>query len=122
LPVVSLQGKVAPFGIGTYARVFARYVREERALSLAQAITKASLLPARVLQGYSPAFRRKGRIRVGADADLTVFDPARIEDHATYAAPFEPSTGIRHVIVGGVFALRDGEVLENSFPGSRIRR
>ncbi len=119
-PVMSLAMKNAPFGVGTFSRIYARYVRDEGALTLSQAVAKMTLLPARMLQGYSPAFARKGRLAVGADADITIFDLKRIQDHATFQDPFQPSTGIEHVIVGGTFALRDGALIEDSYPGQRI--
>lgn len=121
-PIVTLEQKGAPFGVGTFSRIYARYVRDEGTLEIMDAVAKMTLLPARVLENYSPAFRRKGRVQVGADADLTVFDPDRIQDNATFKEPYRPSTGIAHVIVGGAFALRDGQLIEDSFPGKRILR
>ena len=119
-PIISLESKTIPFGIGTNSRIYARYVREEGSLDLMTAVAKMTLLPARVLENYSEAFTRKGRLSVGADADLTIFDLDTIQDHATFSDPFQASTGIAHVIVGGKFALRDGKLLEDSFPGTRI--
>ncbi len=119
-PVISLDVKNAPFGIGTFSRIYARYVRKEGSLSLMDAVSKMTLLPARVLEDYSPAFKQKGRIQPGADADITVFGLARIQDNATFQEPFRPSTGIDHVIVCGEFALRDGAMVAGSFPGRRI--
>lgn len=120
-PIFSLEQKVAPFGIGTNSRVLGRYVREKGSLSLTDAIAKMTWLPAGVLAGYSPAMAAKGRIRAGADADITVFDPETVIDNATFAEPFQPSSGIVHVLVGGRFALRDGE-LQDVFAGRRVLR
>ena len=64
---------------------------------------------------------RKGRVQVGADADLTLFDPGTVIDRATYDSPDRYSEGIRHVLVGGTFVVRDGELLEGVFPGRAIR-
>jgi N-acyl-D-aspartate/D-glutamate deacylase len=64
----------------------------------------------------------KGRIRVGADADITVFDPEKVIDHATFDDPAEMSTGIPHVIVGGTFVVRDSELVDGATPGQPIRR
>lgn len=72
------------------------------------AIRRMTLLPARTLEARAPAFRRKGRLAVGADADLVIFDPARIADRATVEHPERPSTGIRWVIVAGQVALDPG--------------
>lgn len=122
VPILTLDQKNAPFGIGTFSRIYAHYVRDEGTLDLMDAVAKMTLLPARVLEGYSVAFRQKGRIRVGADADITVFDLDRIQDNASFSDPYRPSTGIMHVLVGGRFALRDGELQEDNYPGQRILR
>ena len=87
-----------------------------------EALGKMSYLPARRLENIVPQMRRKGRIEVGADADLVVFDPARISDRATFAEPALPSEGIAHVLVNGVFVVRDGEPQPGSLPGRPVRR
>jgi N-acyl-D-aspartate/D-glutamate deacylase len=74
-------------GAGTYARVLGKYVREEKVLSLMDAIRKSSLMPAQRLESMSPQMRQKGRFKIGADADISVFDPARVIDKATYEKP-----------------------------------
>lgn len=121
-PIFDLQNKVAPWGIGTNARVLGRYVREKGSLSLMTALAKMTVLPASILQDYSPAFRRKGRIQAGADADITVFDADTVIDNATFQDPYQPSSGIAHVLVGGSFVVRDGEFQEGVHPGNRILR
>lgn len=90
-----------PRAAGTFARLFARYVRERATLTLMEAIAKCSLLPARRLEQAAPVMRRKGRVQVGADADLVVFDPQRIEDRATLEEPRRTSAGIEWVLVSG---------------------
>ena len=110
-----------PRGVGTYARVLGRYVREEKLLDLMTALRKITVMPAERLQPFVPAMRRKGRLQVGADADITVFDPARVIDRATYEQPAQYSEGIRHVIVGGTFVVRDEQLVQGVLPGRAIR-
>ncbi len=73
------------------------------------------------LEPFVPAMRSKGRLAVGADADVTVFDPARVIDRATYEKPAQFSEGIRHVLVGGTFIVRDEQLVPNVTPGRPIR-
>jgi N-acyl-D-aspartate/D-glutamate deacylase len=85
-----VDGEGHPRGVGTNARVLGRYVRDEKWLSLPEAIRKMTLLPAQRLEGWVPQMRNKGRLRVGADADITIFDPNRVIDRATYETPARP--------------------------------
>ena len=73
------------------------------------------------LEAMAPGFRDKGRVRAGADADLSVFDPTRVIDHATFEDPFQPSTGIVHVLVGGVFVVKSEELAPGATPGRGMR-
>ena len=120
LPILRPGLGVPPWGIGTYSRILAKYVRDEKSLGLMDAIRKMTLLPARTLEGWAPALRRKGRVRVGADADLTIFDPATVTDHATFRKPLQASTGIVYVVVGGQVVVREGSVVEGEGPGTRV--
>jgi dihydroorotase len=110
-----------PRGAGTYARVLGRYVREARALPLMDALRKMTLMPAMRLEGRVPGMRNKGRVRLGADADLTIFDPATIIDQATYEAPRRASAGIVHVLVDGTAVVRDGTIVDGAAPGKPVR-
>ncbi|MCI0390448.1 MAG: amidohydrolase family protein [Acidobacteria bacterium] len=116
------DGKGHPRGAGTYARVLGRYVREQQALSLMDALRKMTFLPAHRLDAAVPAMRTKGRIKVGADADITIFDPARVIDRATFENPAQYSEGITHVMVNGVFVVRDSKLVASVFPGRAISR
>jgi dihydroorotase len=110
-----------PRAAGTYARLLGKYVREEKVLTLMEAIRKSSLMPAQRLQAFSPAMRQKGRVKIGADADLAVFDPNTVIDKATYEKPAQYSEGFRDVLVGGVFVVRDGKLQSDARPGQGIR-
>ncbi len=105
-------GRGHPRSAGTFCRVLGRFVREDKILTLTEALRKMTLYPAQILGARVGALRRKGRIQVGMDADLTVFDPLRVIDRATYDEPARPSEGVRHVIVAGRPVVREGEVLD----------
>ncbi len=113
--------KVHPRGQGTFSRVLGHYVREEKALDLMTALRKMTLMPAQRLEKRAPVFKGKGRIRVGADADITVFDPNRVIDKATYEEPLQYSDGIQFVLVNGVAVVKDGQLVEGVFPGRAAR-
>jgi len=113
--------KIHPRGQATFSRVLGHYVREERVLDLMTALRKMTLLPAQRLQKRAPAFANKGRIHVGADADITVFDAARVIDKATFEEPLEYSEGIQFVLVNGVAVLKDGQLVKGMLPGKPAR-
>jgi N-acyl-D-aspartate/D-glutamate deacylase len=116
------EGKGHPRGAGTYARVLGRYVREEHVLTLMDALRKMTIMPAQRLEKAAPQMLAKGRIKVGADADITIFDPERVIDRATFENPAQFSEGILHVLVNGTFVVRDGKLVEDVRPGVAIRR
>ena len=115
------NGKGHPRTAGTSGRVLGHYVRESGQLRLVEAIRKLALMPAQRLERNAPMFRNKGRIKVGADADITVFDPATVADRATYQQPALPSVGFRHVLVNGVPVVADGVLKDGVFPGRAAR-
>jgi N-acyl-D-amino-acid deacylase len=101
---VFLQSSEHPRAYGNFARVLARYVRDEHRLTLAEAIRKLSAMPARTL-----SLKDRGMLRKGYFADIVVFDAAKIQDHATFAKPAQLATGVKDVIINGGFALKDGK-------------
>ena len=111
------QGKGHPRAAGTYARVLGRYVRELNALTLMDAVRKMTAMPADRL-----GINTKGRIAVGADADITVFDPARVIDQATFENPAQYSEGIEYVLVNGTLVVKGGALVEGVAPGLGVRR
>jgi len=112
---VFLRSGTHPRAYGTFARVLGRYVREERVLTLPEAVRRMTALPAETLR-----LRDRGRLVPGAFADVVVFDPDRIIDHATYDQPHRYATGVVHVFVNGVAVLRDGEHT-GALPGRVVR-
>jgi N-acyl-D-aspartate/D-glutamate deacylase len=116
------DGRGHPRGAGTFARVLGRYVREQRQVSLIEALRKMTIMPARRLERSAPAMALKGRIKEGADADLTVFDLATISDRATFQAPATFSEGVKYVLVNGTVVVDAGKVVDGVKPGRAMRR
>ena len=112
---VFLKSNLHPRGYGNFARVFARYVRDEKILTVEEAVRRMTSQSAAVL-----GLHDRGQLKEGYYADIVVFDPAAIQDHATYAAPHQYSTGVSNVIVNGAEALRDG-VPTDARPGRVVR-
>jgi dihydroorotase len=111
------EGKGHPRAAGTYARVLGRYVREQHTMTLMDALRKMTMMPADRL-----GLKSKGRLAVGADADITVFDPARVTDRATFDQPAQYSEGIPYVLVNGKLVVKDGHIDEAAVPGRGVRR
>ena len=101
---VFLKSNPHPRAYGNFARVLGKYVREEKALTLADAVRRLSALPATNL-----GLERRGFIKEGMFADIVVFDPATIADRATFDKPHQYAVGMKHVFVNGVQVLKDGE-------------
>ena len=117
-----VNGRAHPRGAGSFSRVLGRYVRQRGTLGLMEALKKMTIMPAQRLESAVPQMRTKGRLRVGADADITIFDSNTVLDHATFEEPAQASRGIHHVIVGGSFVVKDTEFLDDVHPGRAIRR
>jgi dihydroorotase len=111
-----------PRGAGCFSRVLGRYVRDQQVLDLRSALAKMTVIPAQRLVGGAPAFARKGRLQVGADADVTVFDPATVADRATIEDPSQESVGIPWVLVGGKVVKSPDGVQRDVRPGRALRR
>ena len=112
--------KAHPRSAGTYARILGRYVRERSTLSLMKALEKMTLMPAKRLDAMSPSMRLKGRLQVGCDADITIFDPDTIIDTATFEDDLSFSKGVHHVLVNGTFVVRDSQTVADVYPGRAI--
>jgi N-acyl-D-amino-acid deacylase len=112
---VFLKSRPHPRAYGNFARLLGKYVRDERVIPLEQAIHRLTALPAENLK-----LRRRGRLRPGYHADIVIFDPKTIQDHATFDNPHQYSTGVRDVFVNGVQVLRDGNHT-GAFPGRVVR-
>ncbi len=101
---VFLNQSTHPRAYGNFARIFAKYVREEKAITIEDAVRKLTLLPATNLK-----LKDRGKLQEGYFADVVVFDPATIQDHATFQEPHQLSTGVSHVFVNGVLTIDNGE-------------
>ena len=110
-----------PRASGAFSRTIAVYARDKGTISLMDAIAKMTLLPARRLERSTPAMKKKGRLSVGADADIVVFDPERIRDRATVEHPEYQSEGIRFVLVAGKVVMENGKMNRKVRAGRPIR-
>jgi N-acyl-D-amino-acid deacylase len=112
---VFLKSNPHPRAYGNFARLLGKYVREEAIMPLEEAIHRLTSLPASNLK-----LDRRGRLETGFFADVVVFDPAEVQDHATYDDPHQYSTGVIHVFVNGQQVLRNGEHT-GATPGRALR-
>jgi N-acyl-D-amino-acid deacylase len=113
---VFLKSSAHPRAYGNFARVYARYVRDEKLLTVEEAVRRMTSLPASNL-----GIARRGMLREGYFADVAVFDPQTIQDHATFERPMQYATGVSEVWVNGVEVIRDGEHT-GAKPGRVVRR
>ena len=111
-----------PRSAGCFTRFIREWVRERRALSLLEGIRKCALIPAEILSASTPAMRAKGRLGVGADADIVVFDFESISDRATFLAMNRPSEGVKHLVVSGEVLISNGVLDVAARPGKSVRR
>jgi len=109
-----------PRTAGTFSRVLGKYAREDKVIDLNTAIEKMTLLPAKRLEGIAPMMRFKGRMQVGADADITIFNPNTVIDKATFEKGLEFSAGIEYVLVNGSFVLKNGKTVTGVMPGQPV--
>lgn len=101
---VFLKSNPHPRAYGSFARLLGKYVRDEKIIPLEEAVRRLTAFPAENL-----SLKQRGRLAPGYFADVVVFDPATIQDHATYEKPHQLATGVHHVFVNGVQVLKDGE-------------
>ena len=111
-----------PRSAGCFTRFIRHWVRERQAVSLIDGIAKCTLIPAETLAASTPAMRAKGRLAVGADGDVVVFDYATLTDRAEFSAMNRPSEGVRHLLVGGTAVIADGVMDVAARPGRPVRR
>lgn len=110
-----------PRSAGTFSRSLGRYARDQKLMPMMDMLRKMTLMPAQRLEARVPAMRRKGRLQVGADADIAVFDAQALIDRATFESPAAFSEGMRHVLVAGVAVVRDGRPRWGLLPGQPVR-
>ncbi|MBC8326934.1 MAG: amidohydrolase family protein [Verrucomicrobia subdivision 3 bacterium] len=110
-----------PRNAGCFSRILGKYVRENNDLPLMLALKKCSLWPAQRLERCAPAFKKKGRLQIGADADIIIFDASKIIDNATFTDAAKHSSGIKYTLIHGVPVVKNGAFQKNVFPGKAAR-
>lgn len=117
------DGKGHPRSVGTFSRFLGRYVREKKVLDWMEGLRRITVLPASRLERAVPRMKLKGRLQVGMDADITVFDPESVRERATYSEPYHLSEGIMYVLVNGSLVMDGGRIVEEGgvAPGQWLR-
>ncbi len=110
-----------PRGAGAFARTLRQYVREKKTLTLLDALAKMTILPTQRVESMIPAMRKKGRMQVGADADVIVFDPQMVSDKATVENPGAPSVGFTQVLIDGNLVIQDSVLDDSAIHGKPLR-
>lgn len=111
-----------PRSAGTFTRLLSHWVRERNAISLSEAIRKSSLIPAQILEKTVPQMLDKGRLQVGKDADIIIFDLDSVRDKASFTQPAQTSEGMKYVLVNGICIIDNEKLDLNAAPGKAIRR
>ncbi|MEO8500072.1 MAG: amidohydrolase family protein [Vicinamibacteria bacterium] len=111
-----------PRSAGTFTRFLRDYVRERRKETLRDGLRRMTLIPAQILEASVPQMKAKGRVQVGKDADLVVFDLATVTDRGTFTQPAQTAVGMRYVLVNGTPVIQKGELIREAMPGRPVRR
>lgn len=111
-----------PRTAATFTKFLVDYVRDRKAETLIDGIARCAYRPAKILQESVPQMAKKGRVQVGMDADLVVFDLAKLEIRSTYTDPNQHTLGMQHVIVSGTPVIVEGKLDTKAFPGQPVRR
>jgi len=118
--IASDGGPGHPRNAGTFGRVYDEYVRQRGTLTVMEVVRKMSYMPAVRLEKSTPQARKKGRLQVGADADVVVFDPETFRDQSTFEKPAVPTTGVRYLLVNGALVVDGGRLVSGVMPGKAI--
>lgn len=110
-----------PRSSGTFTRFLRVYMNERKAVSLMDAMAKCSWLPATIIEYAAPTMRRKGRLQVGCDADICVFDADTISDRAEFTAMNRPAVGVKYLLVNGQPVIEAGELVTSASAGQPVR-
>ena len=109
-----------PRSAGTFSRFIGHYVRDQELMPLMAGLSKITFMPAQRLESIAPQMKRKGRVQIGSDADITIFSADEIIDTADFEGDLTYSEGVRYVLVNGEFVVWDGEVVGGARPGQAI--